>query len=607
MNTNYQIIEKEGYYALLNKNSNTQTDFEFFELNPISEGYYSCCKEAEYYILDCQGEILTSCAQQHYYWYSMNRILTKRNDKYGFISITDNITIPFKYDEIRQLGGIFEDGEKLFNVRISNSWGILNLSGNERTQIKYTEPIDYKLKKIAFVTNSLSGLKGVLNSKGFEIISSIYTHIMQDSNNPKYFYAALGGCYEKQSNFFSGHLSSAKWGCFDLTGKLIIPVLYDCIINECDYLYAGWGGEYILSAKTHYSAYSGVYDLFNKDGKFLIGGFDLFNVDSDILFFHFGGSWEKIHDKYSENIYSFKHETGKWAVTDSKLDSLIRVNDEIYNISMNGKRVLSKQVKVEKPKEQTKDDTKIIEYSFETDISLSKEILFYMPVNVLEPQLSNKNVIIIGREGFYKAIFIKENITTDYFDEISAINETTIFIKKEVKCGIMVLDNMIISPKYDFLIKPICGYIIAVQKVENELYKWELINLNCIKNEPIAVYNKISKSESVNSFLCLTLSIDRRNQKMHVPGNDLRLKRFEDDALNQVFKKLIYPIAASTNKRLKIEWFPHIDIADEEYESRSDYYDSETPNYAEDTWYAMTDGMEGDFPEGDVDYDILGF
>ena len=111
----------------------------------------------------------------------------------------------------------------------------------------------------------------------------------------------------------------------------------------------------------------------------------------------------------------------------------------------------------------------------------------------------------------------------------------------------------------------------------------------------------------MNSWLCLTLSFDRRNKKMHVPGNDLRLKRFEDDALNQVFKELIYPKAASSNKRLKIEWFPHIDTDDQEYESKSDYYNSETPNYAEDTWDAMTDGMYGDYPGSDVDYDNFGF
>jgi len=37
-----------------------------------------------------------------------------------------------------------------------------------------------------------------------------------------------------------------------------------------------------------------------------------------------------------------------------------------------------------------------------------------------------------------------------------------------------------------------------------------------------------------------------------------------------------------------------------------DYYEDNI-NYQEDTWYAMTDGMYGDYPGGDIDYDIFGF
>lgn len=43
-----------------------------------------------------------------------------------------------------------------------------------------------------------------------------------------------------------------------------------------------------------------------------------------------------------------------------------------------------------------------------------------------------------------------------------------------------------------------------------------------------------------------------------------------------------------------------------------DYYDEydECPDDRvtdEDIWYAMTDGMYGDHPGGNIDYDILGF
>ena len=42
------------------------------------------------------------------------------------------------------------------------------------------------------------------------------------------------------------------------------------------------------------------------------------------------------------------------------------------------------------------------------------------------------------------------------------------------------------------------------------------------------------------------------------------------------------------------------------YDHDYDYY--EEPDYAQDTWDAMTDGMYGDMPEGfDGDYSFLGY
>lgn len=47
-------------------------------------------------------------------------------------------------------------------------------------------------------------------------------------------------------------------------------------------------------------------------------------------------------------------------------------------------------------------------------------------------------------------------------------------------------------------------------------------------------------------------------------------------------------------------------VVDWEYYEDDSYNNTDT-NYAEDTWDAMTDGMYGDYPGGDVDYDGLGF
>lgn len=48
----------------------------------------------------------------------------------------------------------------------------------------------------------------------------------------------------------------------------------------------------------------------------------------------------------------------------------------------------------------------------------------------------------------------------------------------------------------------------------------------------------------------------------------------------------------------------------DEYEYDDEYCDDDYPEEMvtdEDVWYAMTDGMYGDYPGGDVDYDWYGF
>ena len=44
-----------------------------------------------------------------------------------------------------------------------------------------------------------------------------------------------------------------------------------------------------------------------------------------------------------------------------------------------------------------------------------------------------------------------------------------------------------------------------------------------------------------------------------------------------------------------------------EYFEECRNYPPEEKITEEDIWYAMTDGMYGDYPRGDIDYDKLGF
>ena len=67
--------------------------------------------------------------------YDKNHYLTKSNGKFGFVSEIGYVSIPFIYDEIIPM----KTGN--FNVRIGDSWGVIDINGRELVRVKYDKPM----------------------------------------------------------------------------------------------------------------------------------------------------------------------------------------------------------------------------------------------------------------------------------------------------------------------------------------------------------------------------------------------------------------------------------------------------------------------------------
>ncbi len=65
-----------------------------------------------------------------------------------------------------------------------------------------------------------------------EVVPCLYTHIILEENRA---IVARGGCPE--DNCIVDYLY-AKWGCYDTLGKLIVPVRYDYIKIDGEYVLA---------------------------------------------------------------------------------------------------------------------------------------------------------------------------------------------------------------------------------------------------------------------------------------------------------------------------------------------------------------------------------
>lgn len=596
MNIDCEIIEKEGFFALFNKKNNAQTEFEFTEIKPISDTHFSCCKENKYYLLGSHGKIMTKDAQQHYQWFYHDRILAKINNKYGFIDTVNRITIPFKYDEI-----IFNGQD--FDVRIDKMWGVLNLLGREYIQIKYSEPVIFTEDGIAFVTDVYSGRQGVLHKFGYELIPTIYDFVIKDNSNPNYIYVSIGGSLnDTYWNFFSGDISKAKWGCYNINGKLILPVKYDCIKTIDKYLYGGWGGDFLIYGQdlvsAYFKEYSGVYDLYDNTGRFLIGGFHLFRVDKNVLFFHFGGLWREFEEEYNFQDYEYQTWMGKWVATDIELNSIIRLNGEVYNIAKNQTRIIPKYINYYD--EYTKRNR------IKSEIPIPDEILFSLTDGNTEPLLTKENLLFIGDTSSKRIVFVNEKIITDYFDEIEVIYDSIIYVRKDNNCGIINSSGFILNLDNYLITYPQSGYVITVKLINKGEFICELININDDSFPKTIIYDNLSlemlEARIANNYLIITNLSENEVVKFEYIG----LVDPLDDFLNPHFRKLIDPKPVQMNTFQERYWFPNIFKKKSSYNTFENDWKEEI-NWEEEKWDAMTDGMYGDYPGGVIDYDIFGF
>lgn len=504
-------------------------------------------------------------------------ILCQIGQKFGFVDFDDETIIPFKFDEIVFRGKGKHGG---FNVRIGDFWGILKHNGIE-SHIKYTEPVAFK-DKYEIVTDALSGLKGVLNTETCEeVVPCLYSHIILEDER---IMVARGG-YTKD-NCIIGCLH-AKWGCYNFTGKLIVPVKYDYIKTDKDYVIAGFDGRFLTDAQDFYKDYSGKYALYDSLGKLLIEGFSKYKLGDDIWSFYFGGKWKTWRDnEYGFSNYCFDYEIGRWLLVSPNLKTILPKE--------NGERVLIKHgTKIYWTKEVNKNEKKVI-----------NRINF--PLSLLvEHEFNIDNGWIIDKSG-KEAINIATGKRITGYREIDAISDSLLYVMDEKNnVGIIDKDNQfVIKHQFYALTYPVGNLFIGVTLKDKGRFAISLYNLTS-KNfveEGTELCVAESRSSMENMF---------RNHYLlmyHINENDNAYSGYAFENGTAWIKSEIAgefnPMCVGRVGKLNHRryWFSYNDMEPEESYSYDDDND-----YMRDSWDAMTDGMYGDMPEGfDGDYDFLG-
>lgn len=234
------------------------------------------------------------------------------------------------------------------------------------------------------------------------------------------------------------------------------------------------------------SEYSGVYDLFDIEGNFLIGGFREFKLLSshNLFLFKFGGFWEEDcgdHDYYS---YHFVKGNSRWLAVDKDFNSVILQN--------NGKKESFYKHRGSITKKEEKDG--IVNY-------------WNMPLEVFsinEPYI-DKDCIICGSDSEQYAVRISDSLQSSKYKRIEMIDADTFFFTETINgkelvgiaslfensSDIRIIDS--ISENTCILTYPVNGFVFGFSDIDDSNCKATLYNIKTIEFTPIPAISSVNK------------------------------------------------------------------------------------------------------------------
>ena len=524
--------DKDGYYAykldgrwgvistlgcgriVLNNN--------YDDVKQLNGHLYSVHKD-DYYEIANSYNYYTMHIDSHPVFWGWNRILARKDGKYGFIDSSNDVTIPFIYDEI-----VKRRNEDSFDVRIGDAWGIMSIDGRETVRIKYKNRVfnnnqsNYYKTYVAYfiddftgsfetnvvydsngnyiwkdnynrVRDARSGLMGVISRDGREIVPMIYAfvNIILMKSMPKDWKGLLSNDYPEnysETDIFLFQPSVKKCitydrtelssGIYDISGNLIVPVAYESLS------YRDYG--FIIA-----SNYQGQqYDIYNirGSGKPLIKLIDRLYIDSlRKRFLLFGVKKREYKD----------HEAIDF------LDYCIPIDYSLKTIlkDSNGEHF------------QVDTSTELSDIPEEFRIPMGEIDVradYYSGIEY-SPVIYGNSIIYKkdNKKGIY---YLNSCSSSPLYDELFDFNKEDLFlVKNDNRSGLFYKGNEILSPIY-YGISSVYDCFCFIIKESYNLFDIDFVDINNITGFHINVFRNLSKDDVdiilKNNYLYFNVSND---------------------------------------------------------------------------------------------------
>ena len=241
------VKSDDGKYGVVDFSNNKVLETKYDEITKIyGNNLYVVQQNGKQVLVDKSGtEVLNSGFDEitSILKNTENGVIYKKNNKYGVMKTTGEVTLEASYDELK------ESKSGIFIAKEGNKYGIIDLAKDTKVEFKYSS-ISYNEKADLYITED--------EQFNNEIIDNTYTvkltGILVDLDNEKgYFELRQNDEYKyynfqfeerKESDIFTSNTlflskKDGKYGFVDKDGKVVVDYIYDDATNQNTYGYAG--------------------------------------------------------------------------------------------------------------------------------------------------------------------------------------------------------------------------------------------------------------------------------------------------------------------------------------------------------------------------------
>ncbi|MES2800363.1 MAG: WG repeat-containing protein [Bacteroidota bacterium] len=236
---NIAFVYLKGKIGIIDYSGRILTNLVYDKLAYFQDGMYIAAKKraendtielpsAEYWLIDRDGNFLINQSfEELYYESGDDKLIAKKNGKYGVIDKTGKALIPFEFDYITR-GESFDTYLVNIGCDPNNNWeggkfGIYKVNGTIVFPAIYDEIQDYSIDSKFYILRQ-QGKYGMANIKGKSLTPIIFDQIV---------------------NSYQDILpveKDGKFGALNSKGEIVLPIVYDL----ANYLY---GNEFFLAKK----------------------------------------------------------------------------------------------------------------------------------------------------------------------------------------------------------------------------------------------------------------------------------------------------------------------------------------------------------------------